>query len=150
MRFICHHAYTPTLDPPTLASALLPPWPRSSRAHSRTKRSAQALERNLILRADTGSGKTLVAVMLMRAISSREADEGSLVVLLTPTVTLMHQQASVLRSQTFLRVKEFVGADGVEFWKRETWQEHLRHADAIVLTPAIFLDILSKAYWSLD
>ncbi|GAA5974079.1 hypothetical protein JCM11641_003421 [Rhodosporidiobolus odoratus] len=110
---------------------------------------AQALERNVVVRADTGSGKTHIAVMLIREIALTASD-GSLVVFLTPTVSLVSQQAAVLREHTLLRVKTFVGADGVEFWKRETWQDHLRQAEAIVLTPQIFLDMLSKAYWSLE
>ncbi|GAA5897045.1 hypothetical protein JCM6882_007340 [Rhodosporidiobolus microsporus] len=110
----------------------------------------QALERNVVVRADTGAGKTLIAVMVLRQMAALEANEGQLAVFLTPTVSLVHQQAGVLRDQTLLKVKEFVGADGVDFWKRDKWQEQLRQADAIVLTPQIFLDVLSKAYWSMD
>ncbi|GAA5826093.1 hypothetical protein JCM11251_007161 [Rhodosporidiobolus azoricus] len=110
----------------------------------------EALRRNVIIRADTGSGKTLIAVMLIRAMAALGTNEGRLLVFLTPTVSLVHQQADVLREQTLLRVKEFVGAHGVDFWRREKWQEQLGQADAVVLTPQIFLDVLSKAYWPMD
>ncbi|GAA6030078.1 hypothetical protein JCM8097_009245 [Rhodosporidiobolus ruineniae] len=114
---------------------------------------AAALERNVVVRADTGSGKTFIAVLLIRKLTAQarpEQDSKHLVVFLTPGVSLVHQQAAVLRSQTLLRVKTFVGADGVDYWKRETWQEQLKQADAIVLTPQIFLNLLTNAYWSLQ
>ncbi|GAA6000835.1 hypothetical protein JCM10207_004681 [Rhodosporidiobolus poonsookiae] len=110
-----------------------------------------ALERNCLIRADTGSGKTLVAILLIRELAaSGKLDDGSIIVFLTPTVSLVHQQATVLQSQTLLKIKALTGADGVDFWKRERWQEQLRQTDVAVLTPQIFLDVLSKAYWTLD
>ncbi|BGP13262.1 hypothetical protein JCM10213_004968 [Rhodosporidiobolus nylandii] len=110
---------------------------------------AAALERNVVVRADTGAGKTLISILLIRQLALN-ASPGALAVFITPTVSLVHQQASALRTHLALRVKEFVGADGVDFWQREKWQKQLSEAEVIVMTPQIFLDVLSKAYWPLD
>lgn len=100
-----------------------------------------ALERNVVVRADTGSGKTFIAVLLIRAIAAqpRLTDDHSLIVFLSPTVTLVHQQASVLEASTTLRVKSFVGASGVDFWKTERWREELSTTDIAVLTPQVWV-----------
>ncbi|GAA6047894.1 hypothetical protein JCM3770_006412 [Rhodotorula araucariae] len=112
----------------------------------------QALHSNVLVRADTGSGKTLIAIMLLRQISAapRPASRSDrLIVFLTPTTTLVHQQAQVVESQTTLRVKSFVGAQGVDYWKREQWQAEFAAADVVVLTPAIWLNVLNNAYYDL-
>lgn len=90
--------------------------------------------------------------MLIRHITSLPIDrEGhSLVVFLVPTVALVQQVSATLRSQTALRVSSFIGSQGVEYWKREQWQLQLEQADCIVLTAAIFLNILSNAYFDLE
>lgn len=100
-----------------------------------------ALERNVVVRADTGSGKTFIAVLLIRAIAAqpRQIDDHTLIIFLTPTVTLVHQQASVLEAATTLRVKSFVGASGVDVWKTERWREELSTTDIAVLTPQVWV-----------
>ncbi|GJN87852.1 hypothetical protein Rhopal_000807-T1 [Rhodotorula paludigena] len=105
-----------------------------------------------LVRADTGSGKTLIAIMLMRQVAAQPVPPGSphsLIVFLTPTTTLVPQQAQVIESQTTLRVKSFVGAQGVDYWHRERWQEEFAQADAIVLTPQIWLNCLNNRYFDL-
>lgn len=62
----------------------------------------------------------------------------------------MPQQAQVIESQTTLRVKSFVGAQGVDYWHRERWQEEFAQADAIVLTPQIWLNCLNNRYVALS
>lgn len=95
-----------------------------------------------VVRADTGSGKTLIAVLLIRSVLSRPTQPGgerSLVVFTTPTTTLVTQQAGVIRGQTSARVKAFIGAE-VDFWKVERFQQ----ADVVVCTPQVWLNILNS------
>ncbi|GAA5979150.1 hypothetical protein JCM10908_002820 [Rhodotorula pacifica] len=111
---------------------------------------AQAVKENIIARADTGSGKTLIAVLLIRSVLSRptRAGEKSLVVFTTPTTTLVTQQAGVIREQTIARVKAFIGAE-VDFWKVERFQQEFADAEVVVCTPQVWLNILNSGYWSL-
>ncbi|GAA5973483.1 hypothetical protein JCM8115_004465 [Rhodotorula mucilaginosa] len=112
---------------------------------------AQAVCENVIVRADTGSGKTLIAVLLIRSVLSRPTQPGgerSLVVFTTPTTTLVTQQAGVIRGQTSARVKAFIGAE-VDFWKVERFQQELAEADVVVCTPQVWLNILNSGYHSI-
>lgn len=96
-----------------------------------------------VVRADTGSGKTLIAILLIRSVLSRPTTDRSLVVFTTPTTTLVAQQAAVVREQTTAKVKAFIGAE-VEFWKRERWQEEIAQADVVVCTPQVWLNVLGS------
>lgn len=98
-----------------------------------------------IMRADTGSGKTFVAVLLIRSVLARPTtpDRKQLVVFTTPTTTLVTQQAHVIATQTTARVKAFLGAE-VDFWKRERFEEELANADVLVCVPQIWLNILNS------
>jgi len=46
-----------------------------------------------------------------------------------------------------LKVKTFVGADGVDYWKREQWIEQIKECDVGVMTPQVFLNLSDNAYW---
>ncbi|SCZ92562.1 BZ3500_MvSof-1268-A1-R1_Chr5-2g07980 [Microbotryum saponariae] len=114
-----------------------------------------AVKRNIICRMDTGTGKTLIAILLTRHITSQpvlasERKVHRLVVFIVPTVSLVDQVAAVLRRQTTLTVATFIGAMGVEYWKREQWVAHLANAHVVVMTAQIWLDILTNAYWDLE
>ncbi|KDE08748.1 hypothetical protein MVLG_01202 [Microbotryum lychnidis-dioicae p1A1 Lamole] len=114
-----------------------------------------AVKRNIICRMDTGTGKTLIAILLTRHITSQpvlasEPQVHRLVVFIVPTVSLVDQVAAVLRRQTTLTVATFIGAMGVEYWKREQWVANLANAHVVVMTAQIWLDILTNAYWDLE
>lgn len=99
----------------------------------------ESSQRNIVARIDTGGnspsprshrstplpahsslpagGKTLCAILLIKHIASQlkiddSTDQHSLIVFIVPTVSLVHQQAEVVRTQTNLRVKEYIGSMG--------------------------------------
>ncbi|KAM0750653.1 hypothetical protein T439DRAFT_347998 [Meredithblackwellia eburnea MCA 4105] len=123
-----------------------------------------ARTRNIICRMDTGTGKTFISIMLIRHISSLAVvGERKLIVFLCPTTDLVRQQGKTIRSQTNLRVKDFIGSDTrtslkdpaappvlIEFWERDVWMEEFEGADVVVLTPAIWVNCLHHRYWTLD
>lgn len=111
---------------------------------------------------DTGSGKTLIAILLVRHIfdlSRRSTAPGSdtsapakkkLIVFIVPTVALVAQQSTVIGEQTDLVVKPLVGSMGIDFWKMEKWIQELEQGDIVVCTAQIWLNALQNAYWSID
>ncbi|GAA5979009.1 hypothetical protein JCM5350_004204 [Sporobolomyces pararoseus] len=107
----------------------------------------EALRGNRIIRADTGTGKTLVAILLLKQITSTS---NKFAVFISPNVTLVFQQAVAIEEATNLRVKTFVGADGVDYWKREQWVEKITSCDVGVMTPQVFLNLCDNAYWTFD
>ncbi|EGF98772.1 uncharacterized protein MELLADRAFT_79606 [Melampsora larici-populina 98AG31] len=113
----------------------------------------EAKRRNIIIRADTGTGKTLVAVLLMdwMAVQPKGDDqEHTIQAFLVPTRPLVQQQASAIRSGTTLRVREYTGDLQPELWNVEKWHSDLKQTDVIVCTAQIFYDILSKGFWTLE
>ncbi|GAA6061113.1 hypothetical protein JCM10212_006144 [Sporobolomyces blumeae] len=115
------------------------------------KAAAKALSSNIIVRADTGTGKTFIAILLLKRLFALRptCSDHTIAVFLTPTAALVDQQATAIEHSTTLRVKRFIGADGVDYWKRERWIDMLHAADVVVMTPQIWLNVLSNAYWSL-
>ncbi|KAM0833126.1 hypothetical protein ACQ4PT_064459 [Festuca glaucescens] len=93
-----------------------------------------ALRGNTIAVLDTGSGKTMVAVMLARDhVRRARAGEAPrrIVLFLAPTVHLVHQQFEVIREYTDLDATECYGASGVAEWTAEQWKEEVGSKEVV-------------------
>ncbi|CAG7919009.1 unnamed protein product [Penicillium olsonii] len=107
----------------------------------------RAKKENTIAVLDTGSGKTLVAVLLLKHILEHELmdrAEGAkprVSFFLVDSVTLVFQQSTVLRNNINQKVAHFYGALGSDLWDKVTWREHLQKYMVIVCTA----DILNQA-----
>lgn len=102
-----------------------------------------ALRENVIAFLDTGSGKTLISVMLVKEKSRQLAPHLPLgagrkvTVFLAPQVALVFQQTTVLRQHTDLRVGALCGEMGVDWWDAGRWQRQLAEHDVLVSTPQL-------------
>ncbi|KAL6883304.1 hypothetical protein ACP4OV_010718 [Aristida adscensionis] len=157
--------------PNSTAATSPSPWPRtpprrprrcrllaartssSSRGGYQVEVFAAALRGNTIAVLNTGSGKTMVAVMLAREYA-RRARYGEaprrIVVFLAPTVHLVHQQFEVILEYTDLDVVECHGASGVGDWSAERWKEEIGSKEIVVMTPQILLDTLRHAFLTIS
>ncbi|KAL0920159.1 hypothetical protein M5K25_009276 [Dendrobium thyrsiflorum] len=106
---------------------------------------------NTIIFLDTGAGKTLIAVMLLRSYAHciRKPSQ-YIAVFLVPTVVLVQQQAEVLELHTDLKVGRFWGEMGVDFWNVNTWLEKLETFEVFVMTPQILLNNLRHTFVKLE
>ena len=91
-----------------------------------------ALKENIIVYLPTGSGKTFIAAMLIKELSSDVCkplmNGGKRTVFLVPTVVLAVQQAEYLRRNTHLTVKEFHGSKGgVDLWQKDKFVSFYHH-----------------------
>uniref|UniRef100_A0A0D3HEX0 Uncharacterized protein n=1 Tax=Oryza barthii TaxID=65489 RepID=A0A0D3HEX0_9ORYZ len=112
-----------------------------------------ALRGNTIAVLDTGSGKTMVAVMLAREHARRVRAGGAprrIVVFLAPTVHLVHQQFEVIREYTDLDVMMCSGASRVGEWGADHWKEEVGRNEIVVMTPQILLDALRHAFLTMS
>ncbi|KAG8381903.1 hypothetical protein BUALT_Bualt05G0021200 [Buddleja alternifolia] len=112
-----------------------------------------AMRRNTIAVLETGVGKTMIAVMMIKEIGkSLKNDNGDkkLIIFLAPTVHLVHQQCKEIKAHTTLNVEEYYGARGVDEWNAKTWEKEINEHDVLVMTPQILLDALRKAYLSFE
>lgn len=111
-----------------------------------------AMRRNTIAVLETGSGKTIIAVMLIKDIaqSMKSSGEKKLMVFLAPTVHLVNQQYKFISNHTGLQVGEYCGAKGIDEWNVKIWEKEISEHDVLVMTPQILLDALRKAFLNLD
>ncbi|KAA6420863.1 MAG: endoribonuclease Dicer protein 1-like [Trebouxia sp. A1-2] len=108
----------------------------------------EARKRNVIAYLDTGSGKTLVSVLLIKdkAGSLNENGHKRVTIFLAPKVLLVQQQADVLRKHTSLRVSHYCGDMNVDYWDRRRWGKELQEQDIWVMTPQILLNALRHGF----
>ncbi|KAH9328955.1 hypothetical protein KI387_001063 [Taxus chinensis] len=111
----------------------------------------KAIEENTIAYLDTGSGKTLIAVMLVKSYAHLiRKPQNNIAIFMVPTVVLVQQQADVLEMHTDLKVGRYWGAMGVDLWDRRKWEEELNTHEVFVMTPQIFLDNLRHCFFQFE
>ncbi|XP_062207830.1 endoribonuclease Dicer homolog 3a isoform X2 [Phragmites australis] len=108
--------------------------------------------RNTIAMLDTGAGKTMIAVMLIKHFGkiSRANNDRKLIIFLAPTVQLVTQQCEVIKSYTDFEVECYHGSKGVDQWKAQSWQEQLSKYQVMVMTPQVLLHAFRQSFLILD
>lgn len=82
----------------------------------------KAKKENTIVYLETGSGKTLIAVMLLKSYAHLLRKPSPFIgVFLVPTVVLVSQQAEVVQMHSDLKVTKLWGEMGVDDWDAATW-----------------------------
>lgn len=110
----------------------------------------RAVKGNVVAALATGSGKTLIAALLLRWMACLPSQAGKKIFFLVPKVPLVGQQKSFIDSQTAgLKIGGYVGEMGVDLWDRPKWLKELQEHDVFVMTPAILLRLLTHAYISM-
>ncbi|TPX72392.1 hypothetical protein SpCBS45565_g00534 [Spizellomyces sp. 'palustris'] len=119
---------------------------------------AKAIDSNVIAVLDTGSGKTLISVMLINHMARLEQERRTanpglrtrLSVFLVPLVPLVLQQEEYVRKHCNLKIKHYYGAMGVDDWSEQRWKNEISEADVMVMTADIFRNILCRAYIGME
>ncbi|RMJ25984.1 hypothetical protein PHISP_03162 [Aspergillus sp. HF37] len=107
---------------------------------------------NTIAVLDTGSGKTLIAVLLLKHIIHDELNDRALgkshriSFFLVDSVTLVYQQAAVLRNNIDQNVAHIFGAMGPDLWDKQTWDRYFEENMVIVCTAEILNQCLLSSY----
>lgn len=112
----------------------------------------RAKKENTIAVLDTGSGKTLIAVLLIRWVIDQELEfraQGKppkIAFFLVASVTLVFQQYAVLETNLDHKVARFYGGMNVDTWSKAVWDEHFAKNKVIVCTADILLQCLAQGY----
>ncbi|KAK1400758.1 endoribonuclease Dicer-like [Heracleum sosnowskyi] len=110
-----------------------------------------AMKQNTIVFLETGSGKTLISIMLLRSYAHCLRKPSSfLAVFLVPTVVLVSQQAEVIETHTDLKVGKYWGEMGVDFWNAADWKKQQDEFEVLVMTPQILLNSLRHSFIKLE
>ncbi|ESQ45973.1 hypothetical protein EUTSA_v10010061mg [Eutrema salsugineum] len=108
-----------------------------------------AKDRNIIAVLGTGTVKSVIISMLIKAMGSSDSEK-RLIICLAPTVNLVKQHCCEIRAQLNLKVEEYFGAKGVDKWTSQRWEEELSQNDVLVMTPQILVDVLRSAFLKLE
>ena len=88
----------------------------------------------------TGSGKTYIAVMLIKWMAAQLYTPRKVILFLANTVSLVHQQAAFIKQQTELEVRAYSGmgldesGNRIESWNSNRWSREFNSADVLVIT----------------
>ncbi|KAG1233174.1 hypothetical protein G6F35_001373 [Rhizopus arrhizus] len=116
----------------------------------------KALKENIITVLDTGAGKTLISVMLIKHMTKLEREarltrrETKLAFFLVDRVPLVFQQASVIKANCELVLEAICGEMDVDNWSEKRWRLIFEESDVCVMTAQIFLDALYHGFLSID
>jgi endoribonuclease Dicer len=116
----------------------------------------RAKSRNTIAVLDTGSGKTLVAVLLLKHTLKNELIDRAkgarprVAFFLVNSVTLVFQQSAVLRNNLNQKVAHFYGDLGPDLWDHQTWGRHLEKCMVIVCTAEILNQALLNGHVKIE
>ncbi|KAA8904644.1 hypothetical protein FN846DRAFT_21763 [Sphaerosporella brunnea] len=113
-----------------------------------------AKQMNCLAVLDTGSGKTLIACLLIRHIineeleSRRQGKHRRVSFFLVDSVTLVFQQSSVLENNIDAKVGRYYGdmCDNDKMWKPEVWEKILDKDQVIVMTADVLYLLLCRAF----
>ncbi|KAJ7118771.1 hypothetical protein C8R44DRAFT_841231 [Mycena epipterygia] len=107
----------------------------------------RAQKENVIAALDTGAGKTFIGLLLLKWVA---VQPGSKVVFLVPKVTLVEQQGSFVATHSTLRVIKLHGALDIDLADRKGWNSKFECHDVFVMTPQIFLNLITHSLWGID
>lgn len=116
----------------------------------------KAKEKNIIAVLDTGSGKTLIAVLLLRHIFAQELEDRALgkqhriSFFLVDSVQLVFQQHAVLKANLDQPMNMFCGDMGCDLWSKKNWEKHFSENMVIVCTAEVLRQCLHHSFISMD
>jgi endoribonuclease Dicer len=112
----------------------------------------RAKHQNTIAVLPTGSGKTLIAVLLLRHILDQEVENRAAgqtskhAFFLVTATTLVFQQYAVLECNLDHKVEKLYGSVGTSLWEESAWTKILKDTMVIVCTADILYHCLSHSY----
>ncbi|CAF1273759.1 unnamed protein product [Rotaria sordida] len=114
----------------------------------------QAKSKNLIVCLPTGSGKTYIAVMLIKELSPvirRNLDDGGKrTILIVKTKELARQHCKTLNDHLDLKIKSYSGSSKINLSDNNRWKIEFETNQILIFIAQIFLNLLSHNLFSLD
>lgn len=112
-----------------------------------------ALKRNTIIYLPTGSGKTFIAVLVLKHLqqdSQKYSAGGKISFIVVNTVTLVDQHAKCIEKRTSLKVGRYSGDMNLDFWPKTKWYEEFDKYNVFVMTIQILLNLTNQNFIDLN
>ncbi|XP_011494459.1 PREDICTED: endoribonuclease Dicer [Ceratosolen solmsi marchali] len=110
----------------------------------------KAVANNSIIYMPTGSGKTYVAVLVIKKLSGAiikpYKEGGKRTIFIANTISLVNQQCMYLRRHTCFNCKAYTGDMNLDFWEGVQWEQEFEENQILIMTPQIFLDLIAKSF----
>ncbi|XP_028170236.1 endoribonuclease Dicer isoform X1 [Ostrinia furnacalis] len=114
-----------------------------------------AINKNTIIHLPTGSGKTFIAIRLIKrfreALQKPWGQGGKRTFFLVNTVPLVIQQKKVIQRLCPVNsVGAYSGEDNVDYWDKDKWDIELEKHQVVVMTSQILCDMITHSYIKID
>jgi endoribonuclease Dicer len=112
----------------------------------------KAKTQNVIAVLETGTGKTLIAVLLLRHTIEEELERRAaelpprISFFVVPSVALVFQQYDVLHTNLDQPMAQLCGAMGTDLWSKDMWLDTFKKNMVIVLTAEVLYQCLAHSY----
>lgn len=116
----------------------------------------RAKKQNTIAVLDTGSGKTLIAAMLLRHFVELEMEHRAqgkpkrIAIFLVEKVTLVFQQLNMIKTNLYHNADMLCGPMGCRLWEEATWKLYLEKNDILVCTADVLVHALMHSFVKID
>lgn len=111
------------------------------------------LGQNTIVCLGSGTGKTFIAVMLIKELARQvrgSFEEAKRTIYLVDSIPLVQQQAHVIEMHSDLSVGAYYSDLGVDLWTDEKWNNEFSSRHVLVMTPQIFLSVVVNGFITLS
>ncbi|KAI1325782.1 hypothetical protein F5Y16DRAFT_411279 [Xylariaceae sp. FL0255] len=128
----------------------------SSPREYQTELFERAKQKNIIAVLDTGTGKTLIAALLLRHIVQQELEDRRvgqahrLAFFLVDKIALVHQQYRVLKANLDFSMDSFSGDSGDAMYSQAFWDQLRENRTVIVCTAGILDHCLHHAFIKME
>ncbi|KAL7992656.1 hypothetical protein Chor_016912 [Crotalus horridus] len=113
-----------------------------------------ALDHNTIVCLNTGSGKTFIAVLLIKELSYQIREDfkkkGKRTVFLVNSASQVAQQVSTVKTHSDLKVGDYSSVEITEAWTKERWNQEFAKYQVLVMTCQMALNVLKNEHLALS